>query len=456
MADLGDVVAPAGVGQSFAHQCAATIIEGATLRSRVPGPRTSSTRRLIGSVAAVLLVVGAGACTSSSSWAGEATTTPERTLEPPDASAPLLFVARSDSGSLDVRDDGDSTLELDDVDAVTWFTDRPARDAGATSVTDALKTFGWERNGDRLSDDAPNGVLVATELGADSIVVELLAATVDGHRVRFTVAFVNPPPKSSQLTDIELFIDDAPAGTPTTTPSGLQVLETGGIVLGETVDGSGQTHTQVLQLPTAVEQSITGQQQLLAVVSGTTTYSMSGDAAVDDWCFSVDPTVTGPAAPIVVLKSEQGRLVDLAKDPNGFAAPGSLIDDLAATTAELNSLIAFVISASEGPQPDGALYTPLARILQDPSWTGTLIFNASVSTLPTEVDGRSTAALANAAITAVATGFTSSAQIPGPPTSFFGTIDHPGSAPGSAPATNGEFLRALFTNSALTSFDIGS
>lgn len=410
----------------------------------------------------VLFVAGLAGCTSESDTPDVETANVARTLAAPDTTDSLLFVARSDAGSLLVRPGTGSTLELDDVDRMTWFSDRPARDAGASSVADALKTFGWRRNGDRLGDDAPNATLIAAEFGKESVVVELLTATVDGDQIRFTVDFVGQRPESTGLSDVDLFIDDTAASPDVDLlPSGLEWQESGGVVLGRTSDTSGQPHTLVLHLAPGVEGlegSVVTQGAFLAVVSGTTTYSTTGDVAVNDWRFALDSSATGDAAPIIVLKFTSGALATLVKDSAGFSQLDALTDDAAGTITRLNALIDTVTSRAESGSPDAELYGQLEAKLTDPNWTGVLVFNASVSELPGEVQGQSTAALADRQVAAFDIGFTVAPASENVDTtnSFFGTVDHPGATPGEASQPNGPYLRALFQNAALTSFAMGA
>jgi hypothetical protein len=414
------------------------------------------TKLLRAAFVVVLLVAGLMACSTGSKPPGAVTVKATRTLTPPDTSVALLFVARSESGSLRVRPGNQSTLELNDVAAMTWFSDRPARDAGTSSVTDALKTFGWKRNGDRLGVDVPNGALVAAELGNDSVVVKLLTATVDGSRVRFTVAFVGQPPESSGLSDANLFIDDTLIDPNTETPSGLKLLASGGIVLGRTIDQLGKAHTLVLHLTRALEKSVVTQNAFLAVISGSSTYSVTGDVAGGDWRLSVDTGITGDAAPIVVLKFRPGALATLAQDRSVFDQPQVLNDDVAQTQARLNAVIAIVMARAGSRGPDSAFYTSLASSLQDPNWDGVLIFNTSVSGLPGEVQGQSTAALAGTQIHAIDIGFPHMSNGAQALDSFFGTVDDPGAPSDSAQQPSSPAMRALFKNSALTAFHIGN
>jgi hypothetical protein len=407
----------------------------------------------------LVMAAGLAGCSPGSDSPDAGTADVARTLAAPDATDSLLFVARSDRGSLAVRSDAGSTLDLDVVDSVTWFSDHPARDAGTSSVTDALETFGWRHNGDRLGDDPPNATLVAAELGTESVVVELLTATVDGDQVRFTVDFLGPRPASTDLSDVDVFIDDS-ATSPDVDllPSGLEGQQSGGVVLGQTDDSAGHPHTLVLHLAPGVaglEHSVLAQDEFAAVVSGGTTYSMVGDVAVGDWRFAVDSSATGDDAPIIVLKfTSREALATLAKDPTSFSQLGALTDDADGTMARLNTLIDTAASRADSGSPDAELYERLETTLTDPTWTGVLVFDASVSQLPGEVQGRSTAALADTQVGAFDIGFTvvPGAENGGSSDSFFGTVDHSGGTP---PDTD-PYLRALFENAALASFAMGT
>jgi hypothetical protein len=408
------------------------------------------------SLVGVLVVAGLAGCTSGPE-SPAAPSAAVRTLAAPDATEDVLFVARSDAGSLVVRAGARPMLELDGLDAVTWFSDRPARDAGTSSVTEALETFGWRTNGDPLGDDPPNATLVAAELGGDAVVVELLTATVDGDRVRFTVRFLGPPPASTDLSDIDVFIDDGAASPDLEVlPNGLERQASGGVVLGRTHDLAGQPHSLVLHLAPAVEgleASVVTQSEFAAVVSGTTTYTVDGDVAIDDWRFSVDPTTTGDAAPIIVLKfTSRVALATLAKDPAGFSRLDALTDDSDATIARLSGLMGTVASRAGSENPDAAFYQRLQERLTDPTWTGVLIFDASVPQLPADIQGRSTAPWGNAGLDAFDIGFTVGPATGGTDAtgSFFGTIDQPGAGPGDA------YLRALFENGALNDVATGT
>ncbi len=142
-----------------------------------------------------------------------APTTVEQILTKPEAGVDLLFIARAKNATLTLDKAGKGTLVMEDVETMTWFSDRPAHDAGTSTTADVLDTFGWERDGDSLDggkpDNAPNAALTADNL-TDTIVVELLTATRDGERLTFTVADVAKKPgpaRDVELVNSDLFID---------------------------------------------------------------------------------------------------------------------------------------------------------------------------------------------------------------------------------------------------------
>lgn len=162
--------------------------------------------RVTTSVAALAVAITLGGCTPA-----PATMTPvapsaaDRVTDAPTAGE-RLFVARADGGSL-TSDPG--LLILDGVTTVSWFTDRPARSAGASTLTDALTALGWDEATGSLGTDPPNAALTADELGTASIAVELTAASLVGDSVTFTVTALDGSQLvTTSLTHVELFIDD--------------------------------------------------------------------------------------------------------------------------------------------------------------------------------------------------------------------------------------------------------
>ncbi len=227
------------------------------------------------------------------------------------------------------------------------------------------------------------------------------------------------------------------------------------IVLGQTIDEMGDLHTLVLNVADSAGGALLHTNNVFAVVSGSSRFSVTGDVAVGSWRFTVDSAVPGPGAPIVVIKDATGRsMQDFAAVPGMYTAAAELNEDTVGTSTRLMALIAEVISKAEPTQPDHSFYTVLAQQLVDPSWMGVMIFNAS-TTVPVEVLGQSTGALADSQVGVLNMGFEAPAMtsVPGP-SSVFGTIDQAQDS-GDALPPGVLYLRARFFNSALAAFDQG-
>lgn len=227
-----------------------------------------------------------------------------------------------------------------------------------------------------------------------------------------------------------------------------------GIVLGQTTDEAGNPHTLVLEIASPAREAILQANNVFAVISGGSRFSVTGDAAVDSWRFAVDSGLTGVSAPIVVFKGTLGSVQERASNPAGYTSPTELNDDALAASILLSELIADVISKAESTDPDSHLYTQLASRLRDPQWTGVLIFNAT-ATVPGQISGESTGALADKQILARNIGFDASpvgTQRTLSP--LFGIIDQSQTSGDALPPGVG-YVRALFSNSALTFYDQG-
>lgn len=214
----------------------------------------SSTFRpvVLGALATVLALTGCTNEAASTDQAPAAEATPDPVLTTPPVTDDLLFIARATGGSLDLDEDGKGTLKLTSVPTITWFSDRPDHDAGASTTLDTLKEFGWKKNGDSLGEGkmAPNAALVGDTL-TDAVVVELLSVSLDGDDLTFTVKAISKVPADQrrvQLGRSELFIDSVQplaignvvgslnAGLPrVTTPTRGVMVITGDVVL--TADG---------------------------------------------------------------------------------------------------------------------------------------------------------------------------------------------------------------------------
>lgn len=125
----------------------------------------------------------------------------------------LLFVQGAEAGTLDTRE---GTLTLTQASpSVTYFSDRPQRTAGQTS----LASFGqdWE---EIFGGDPPNAAI--QHLGgprrASPAVVELLQPPEHegGRTVSYRVRLIDPPPglpKQLRFDELSLFIDSGGAVT---------------------------------------------------------------------------------------------------------------------------------------------------------------------------------------------------------------------------------------------------
>lgn len=158
-------------------------------------------------------------CTDDAGLGATTDTSGAHASAPPDTADDLLFVVRSTHGRVVLDASGRGTLTMDGIDDVTWFSDRPARDAGESTIRQALGTYGWAHDGDAVSVDAPNATLTAPELGDDALVVELLAASLGDEGVSFEVQTIAAPgERDDVLSDLDLFIDTTTAD-PTTADS---------------------------------------------------------------------------------------------------------------------------------------------------------------------------------------------------------------------------------------------
>jgi hypothetical protein len=220
-------------------------------------------------------------------------------------------------------------------------------------------------------------------------------------------------------------------------------------VIGRTTDELGQAHTLVLHAP-GIREAVR-KNRLFAVLSGSTTFSVTGDAVVGPWRFVVDSSATGEAAPIVVLKYAKRSVADLAADPASFTNAAGFNEDVLEASARLQALVA--TTTARAHRSDAGLYESLADALNDPNWTGVLVFNASVSPVPAEVLGRSTGELAGTRVVAYDIGFSVSAVGGAGGSTFFATIDHFATV-GDA-ASDAQWLRARFANDRLVSFQLG-
>lgn len=154
----------------------------------------------------MLALVACVGCTDDADWAAPTLGSEPRALTTPPPGDDLLFVARGELGVVHAETATTGTVTLDGANPVTWFSDRPDRDAGLMGVETMLEEFGWGHDGDTLGEDPPNATLTAD--GHDTVVVELTAATVDDDTVTFDVTTLGDGTLSSgPLRNAELFID---------------------------------------------------------------------------------------------------------------------------------------------------------------------------------------------------------------------------------------------------------
>jgi len=98
-----------------------------------------------------------------------------------------------------------NTLTLNGVPNVVYFTDRPARKAGHTSVTKFIDN--WHKGAESLKSNPPNAVLsILSEKGNQNIVVVLQNTTVEGNGISFKIKIIEgTAPKEFKASS--LFID---------------------------------------------------------------------------------------------------------------------------------------------------------------------------------------------------------------------------------------------------------
>jgi hypothetical protein len=217
----------------------------------------------------------------------------------------------------------------------------------------------------------------------------------------------------------------------------------------------GDPHTLALNVADPAAGALLDTNSAFAVVSGGSRFSITGDVAVGSWRFTVDPAAPGARAPIIVIKGATGRSVqDYAAVPALYTSAAALNEDPVGASTRLTALISEVISRADSTQSDRSSSTRLAQQLVDPSWRGVMIFNGS-ATVPVEVLGRSTGALAGSRVGVLNIGFHTPpmSSIQGP-SSVFGIIDQAQDAGDELPP-DVRYLRAEFFNSALTAFDQG-
>ncbi len=146
-------------------------------------------RHFLPIVASLLLVA---ACTQGASPSPSSS---------PGASGPDLYAISGASGSIE-----GTTLTLNGVPSVIWFTDRPERHAGHVSVADFLA--GWDPGSGSFAADPPNADVAILGNGVETdSVVELDTASGDSSALTFGVTFIEGSLPDGTFGPTALFID---------------------------------------------------------------------------------------------------------------------------------------------------------------------------------------------------------------------------------------------------------
>jgi hypothetical protein len=121
--------------------------------------------------------------------------------EADDEDESLLFVLSGNSGSIE-----DSTLTLNGVHSVLYFSERPNRDAGHFA-TRAL-VDGWSVGSDSFEADPPNAVLsILSEDEPVNAVIILKEISNIGTSVQFNFEFIDGEISEGDFGSASLFID---------------------------------------------------------------------------------------------------------------------------------------------------------------------------------------------------------------------------------------------------------
>ena len=110
-----------------------------------------------------------------------------------------------------------------------------------------------------------------------------------------------------------------------------------------------------------------------------------GTLAAEQWGFDVnvakhDATAFDAGAGVVILKFHSGRLIDVIDDPRTFRTSHNA--DPAAAQARVQELVA----PARNP-PTDPFWKPLHALLHDRTWTGVVVFNPRITTVPPELSG---------------------------------------------------------------------
>jgi hypothetical protein len=113
----------------------------------------------------------------------------------------LLFVLSGSSGSIE-----DSTLTLNGVHSVVYFSDRPDRDAGHLAIRDLVDV--WSVGSDSFEADPPNAVLsILSEDEPVNAVIILKEISNIGTSVQFNFEYIDGEIPEGDFGPASLFID---------------------------------------------------------------------------------------------------------------------------------------------------------------------------------------------------------------------------------------------------------
>jgi hypothetical protein len=225
-----------------------------------------------------------------------------------------------------------------------------------------------------------------------------------------------------------------------------------------------------LEQPIAALQSAMSQDAPFVVVSTGTVVGSSpamplfvatGDVAIGDWRFALDLADADDAASLLVFKQGvRSSVRTFAGQLAAWAEPGVFNVDPLATQAKLVKWVETAIANAADPAL-GPWYSDLANKLVDPAWTGVLVLNASLPSLPPIVQGTPAP---GQRMVAHHVRINTSREPPGAPSAVSvvgGLIDYLEApavavlAPASSTPPLLTELRALFTNSALSMYQAG-
>ena len=142
-----------------------------------------------------LLIVLLGLLLTAGSLVSCCKLMPEQNKDPS-----VLFALVADSGSID-----GNSLMLYSVPRVTWFTDRPFRKAGFTSVDNFLAA--WD-TGHTFASNPPNAVLaIPDSQGIGETVIELKNAKQKNGAIIFQVIVIKGELPTGKFGPATLFVD---------------------------------------------------------------------------------------------------------------------------------------------------------------------------------------------------------------------------------------------------------